>query len=56
MNTNNVVQVWDLPLRVFHWLLVAGFFVAYLTEDDLLTVHVWAGYLVTGLLIFRLIW
>ena len=56
MNTINVVQVWDLPLRVFHWLLVAGFFVAYLTEDDLLTVHVWAGYLVTGLLIFRLIW
>ena len=56
MNTNNFVKVWDLPVRVFHWLLVAGFFVAYLTEDDLLTVHVWAGYLVSGLLIFRLIW
>lgn len=50
------IKVWDLPTRLFHWLLVAGFFVAYLTEDDLLTLHVWAGYLVFGLLLFRLLW
>jgi cytochrome b len=56
MNTQEMIKVWDLPLRVFHWLLVAGFFVAYLTEDELLTVHVWAGYLVAGLLVFRLFW
>jgi len=56
MKSQELVKVWDLPLRVFHWLLVAGFFIAYLTEDDLLTIHVWAGYLVTGLLVFRLIW
>lgn len=56
MESQELVKVWDLPLRVFHWLLVAGFFTAYLTEDDLLTVHVWAGYLVTGLLVFRLVW
>jgi cytochrome b len=56
MESQELVKVWDLPLRIFHWLLVAGFFIAYLTEDDLLTVHVWAGYLVAGLLVFRLIW
>ncbi|MDP1772214.1 MAG: cytochrome b/b6 domain-containing protein [Methylobacter sp.] len=56
MESQELVKVWDLPLRIFHWLLVAGFFIAYLTEDDLLTIHVWAGYLVTGLLVFRLIW
>ncbi len=56
MNTQELIKVWDLPLRIFHWLLVAGFFVAYLTEDELLTVHVWAGYLVAGLLVFRLLW
>ncbi len=56
METPLLVKVWDLPLRIFHWLLVAGFLIAYLTEDELLTVHVWAGYLVTGLLIFRIIW
>lgn len=52
----NKVLVWDLPLRIFHWLLVAAFCVAYLSEDDFLTVHVWAGYLVAGLLAFRLVW
>ncbi len=56
MKSQELVKVWDLPLRIFHWLLVAGFMVAYLTEDELLTVHVWAGYLVFGLLLFRLVW
>ena len=56
MNTNESIKVWDLPLRLFHWLLVAGFFIAYLTEEELLSVHVWAGYTVAGLLVFRLIW
>jgi len=56
MKSKELVLVWDLPIRIFHWLLVAGFFVAYLTEDELLTVHVWAGYLVFGLLMFRLVW
>ena len=56
MTTQQLIKVWDLPLRIFHWLLVAGFFIAYLTEEELLTLHVWAGYLVFGLLVFRLIW
>ena len=56
MNNQELIKVWDLPLRVFHWLLVAGFFIAYLTEEELLNVHVWAGYTVAGLLVFRLIW
>ncbi len=52
----NKVLVWDLPVRIFHWLLVVAFVVAYLSEDDFLTVHVWAGYLIAGLLAFRLVW
>jgi len=56
MNTQGLIKVWDLPVRIFHWLLVAGFFVAYFTEDDLLEMHVWAGYLVSALLVFRIIW
>ena len=50
------VRVWDLAVRVFHWSLAAAFFVAYFTEDDLLAVHVWAGYAVGGLIAFRLVW
>jgi cytochrome b len=56
MASTKLIKIWDLPIRIFHWLLVAGFFVAYITEEELLTVHVWAGYLVLGLLIFRLLW
>ena len=33
-----------------------GFTIAYLTEDDLLTVHVWAGYVVGLLVVTRVIW
>ena len=37
-------------------LLVVAFTVAYFTEDDLLTVHVWVGYVVGGLVVARVVW
>ncbi len=51
-----LVKVWDPLVRVFHWSLVTAFFVAYITEDELLDLHVFAGYLIAVLLAFRLIW
>lgn len=54
---DKVVRVWDPLVRVFHWVLVAAFTVAYFTDDeDLLLPHVWAGYVVIALLVFRLLW
>ncbi len=53
---SRTVKVWDPLVRVFHWSLVSAFFIAYFTEDDLLDLHVYAGYVVAGLLVFRLIW
>lgn len=50
------VHVWDIAVRLFHWSLVAAFFLAYFTEDDLLTIHVWAGYTIGGLIVLRVIW
>jgi cytochrome b len=56
--TSAVVAVWDWPTRVFHWLLVASFALAWLTYEDnrYLDVHVFAGYVMLALLLFRLGW
>ncbi|MBK1723207.1 cytochrome b/b6 domain-containing protein [Thiocystis violacea] len=50
------VRVWDPLVRVFHWTLAGGFATAFIVEDDLLDVHVWAGYLVLSLIAVRLVW
>lgn len=54
-NQPDSIQVWDPFVRVFHWTLAVGFFVAYLSED-LLLLHVWTGYLVGVLVLLRIIW
>lgn len=56
MNSVPKEKVWDPLVRIFHWLLVLAFTIAYLTEDEWMTVHVWAGYTIIGLLVFRVIW
>lgn len=53
---DGTIRVWDPLVRVFHWGLVAAFAVAYLTAEELSTVHEIAGYTVAGLVVFRLIW
>src|SRR5512146_1305381 len=50
------VYVWDPFVRLFHWTVVLGFAIAYVTEDDLLPIHVWAGYIVGILVLARVIW
>lgn len=47
--------VWDLFVRVAHWTVAAGFFVAYFAED-VLTLHVWAGYAVGVVVVLRIVW
>ena len=50
------VSVWDPLIRLFHWTLVAGFFSAYFAGDGWQNLHVSAGYVVAGLVVFRLVW
>ncbi len=56
VDTSQQIKVWDFFVRLSHWLIVVGFFAAYLSEDDFLTIHVWAGYLVGGLVALRILW
>ena len=48
--------MWDAFVRLFHWSVAVGFFVAYFTEDGPLTLHVWAGYVVGVLVVLRIVW
>ncbi|MEW5891658.1 MAG: cytochrome b/b6 domain-containing protein [Pseudomonadota bacterium] len=52
------VLVWDIPTRLFHWLLAAAFLGAWLTADSerWRLIHVTLGYSVFGLIGFRLFW
>lgn len=56
--------VWDLPLRLFHWLLVLSIIASYVTAQyafeggpaNWAQWHFWLGYWTIGLLVFRVIW
>jgi len=53
------VRVWDLPTRTFHWLLAAAVIALLITGHiggNMLAWHMRCGYLVMGLLLFRLLW
>lgn len=51
------IQVWDLPIRLFHWALVVMIVVCVCTIDyEEVTAHQYAGVFVLILLLFRIIW
>jgi len=57
-STRGTVLVWDLPLRVFHWLLAGSFVGAFLTADSerWRDVHAVLGYTALAMVAFRLLW
>lgn len=57
-NTNKPILVWDLPVRLFHWLLVASFAGAWLTAESerWRDMHILLGYTAFGLVAFRIVW
>ncbi len=52
------VLIWDIPVRLVHWLLVLSFAGAWLTAESerWRQVHTLFGYTMAGLVVFRLIW
>ena len=53
------VRVWDLPVRLFHWLLVATILVAFLSSEEdsaLAPWHIPTGWVAAVLIAFRLVW
>ncbi len=54
------VCVWDVPTRLFHWLLAVCVCVAWYIGDNRsfgnIGWHFYLGYIVGGLLVFRIVW
>ena len=49
-------RVWDPLVRIFHWSLVLAFFGAWALGDDGGALHQALGYVVLGLVAFRMLW
>jgi cytochrome b len=53
------IRVWDLPTRLFHWLLVIFVVVSFTTGmvgGNWMSYHLKSGFIIFALLLFRLIW
>jgi cytochrome b len=51
--------VWDLPLRLFHWLLVSLVLVSWISVSiggNAMQIHLLSGYAVLALVLFRILW
>lgn len=53
------VRVWDLPTRIFHWLLAAGVIglgISGTVGGNVMVWHIRIAYAVLALLLFRIVW
>lgn len=53
------IKVWDLPLRLYHWLMALAVLTSVITGElggNLIDWHGRVGLLLLGLLVFRLVW
>lgn len=53
------VQVWDVPVRMFHWLIVALVLASWVTSEvggSAMRYHMWIGYSILTLVVFRIAW
>nr|AUN37330.1 nickel-dependent hydrogenase b-type cytochrome subunit [uncultured bacterium] len=54
-----MARVWDLPVRLFHWTLVALVVFSFTTGKiggNWIAWHMYSGYLILALVVFRVIW
>jgi cytochrome b len=58
VKTMNRILVWDLPVRVGHWLMAGSFALAYVTAESEAwrNVHVTAGLVFAATIAFRILW
>ena len=53
------IRIWDLPVRLFHWLIVALIIVSFITGHvggNAMRIHELSGFSILTLVLFRLAW
>jgi cytochrome b len=53
------IQVWDIPTRLFHWILVGLVVLSFITGKIGVTAmryHEWSGFAILVLVVFRIMW
>jgi cytochrome b len=56
---SRLVRIWDLPVRLFHWLLVALLVISFTTAQiggNAMQYHEWSGLTILTLVLFRVLW
>ena len=56
IDSPQTLEVWGPLTRFFHWSLALFFTLSYLSEDNFELIHLYTGYAITALIIFRIIW
>jgi cytochrome b len=54
-----ILRIWDLPVRLFHWLLVALVLISFTTAQiggNAMQYHEWSGIAILVLVLFRAVW
>ena len=58
-DAGRTVRVWDVPVRVFHWMLAALILLSWITSEiagNAMTYHMWSGYAILTLVVSRIVW
>ena len=59
LGMKKIIRVWDLPIRLFHWLLLIAIVLSFITVKiggNAMELHGRIGYCVLTLIIFRVCW
>ena len=54
--SKNKLKIWDVPVRLMHWLLVASIAGAWITRHQRGPLHEYFGYAAAGIVAARLLW
>ena len=56
MDNTQFIKVWNIAIRVFHWMLLGCYSIAFISSENIMKLHVIFGYSVLFLVCFRILY